>query len=119
MWPGAVHRARVAAGAVRALRAAGRTRRAAAARDSLRQAIDVRERLLARIAEIAAARVASTGADPDRFEREQRDFFVRVREAYLERARMAPQRIRVLDANRAPELIRADIERIVAALVGA
>ena len=68
---------------------------------------------------IAAARVASTGADPDRFEREQRDFFVRVREAYLERARMAPQRIRVLDANRAPELIRADIERIVAALVGA
>ena len=69
--------------------------------------------------EIAAARVASTGADPDRFEREQRDFFVRVREAYLERARMAPQRIRVLDANRAPELIRADIERIVAALVGA
>ena len=69
--------------------------------------------------EIAAARVASTGADPDRFEREQRDFFVRVREAYLERARMAPQRIRVLDANRAPALIRADIERIVAALVDA
>ena len=69
--------------------------------------------------EIAAARVASTGADPDRFEREQRDFFMRVREAYLERARMAPQRIRVLDANRAPKLIRADIERIVAALVGA
>ena len=69
--------------------------------------------------EIAAARVASTGADPDRFEREQRDFFMRVREAYLERARMAPQRIRVLDANRAPELIRADIERMVAALVGA
>ncbi|MDD2875291.1 MAG: dTMP kinase, partial [Azoarcus sp.] len=28
--------------------------------------------------EIAASRVASTGADPDRFEREQRDFFVRV-----------------------------------------
>ncbi len=67
--------------------------------------------------EIAANRVACTGADPDRFEREQRDFFVRVREAYLERARMAPQRIRVVDANRAPELIRADIERIVAATV--
>ena len=63
--------------------------------------------------ETAAARVASTGADPDRFEREQRDFFVRVREAYLERARQAPRRIRVVDANRAPEPIRADIERVV------
>lgn len=63
--------------------------------------------------DIAAARVASTGADPDRFEREQRDFFLRVREAYLERARLAPQRIHVVDANRSPEVIRADIERIV------
>ena len=62
---------------------------------------------------VAAARVASTGVDPDRFEREQRDFFVRVREAYLERARLAPQRICVIDADRAPERIRADIERIV------
>ncbi|ENO89581.1 dTMP kinase [Thauera linaloolentis] len=63
--------------------------------------------------ETAAARVASAGADPDRFERERRDFFVRVREAYLERARLAPQRIRVVDADRAPEAIRADIERVV------
>ena len=62
---------------------------------------------------VAAARVASTGVDPDRFEREQRDFFVRVREAYLERARLAPQRICVLDADRAPERISVDIERIV------
>jgi len=63
--------------------------------------------------EIAAARVASSGADPDRFEREQRDFFVRVREAYLERARLAPQRIRVVDADRAPDAIRAEIERLL------
>jgi dTMP kinase len=62
---------------------------------------------------IAAARVASTGADPDRFEREQRDFFERVREAYLERARRAPQRICVIDAGRTPEMIRASIEGIV------
>ena len=64
--------------------------------------------------DIAASRVASTGVDPDRFEREQRDFFERVRGAYLERARQAPQRIRVIDANRPPEVIRAEIERIVA-----
>lgn len=62
---------------------------------------------------LAAARVASTGADPDRFEREQRDFFERVREAYLERARRAPQRICVIDAGRTPEMIRASIEGIV------
>lgn len=62
---------------------------------------------------VAAARVASTGADPDRFERERRDFFVRVRAAYLERAQRAPGRICVIDADRPPQLIRADIERIV------
>jgi dTMP kinase len=64
--------------------------------------------------EVAAARVANGGGRPDRFEREQRDFFERVRQAYLERARSAPGRIRVIDADRAPELIRAEIEAIVA-----
>lgn len=62
---------------------------------------------------VAAARVASTGADPDRFEREQRDFFERVRAAYLERARQAPQRFRVIDADRPPETIRAEVEALV------
>jgi dTMP kinase len=62
---------------------------------------------------VAAARVASTGVDPDRFEREQRDFFERVRAAYLERARRAPQRICVIDADRTPATIRADVERVV------
>ena len=62
---------------------------------------------------VAAARVASTGVDPDRFEREQRDFFERVRAGYLERARQAPRRICVIDAARTPEATRTDIERIV------
>jgi dTMP kinase len=57
--------------------------------------------------------VASTGVDPDRFEREQCGFFERVREAYLERARGAPQRICVIDASRTPEAIRAEVERVV------
>lgn len=64
--------------------------------------------------EIAAQRVAGTGQAPDRFERERRDFFVRVREAYLERARQAPQRIRVVRADRDPDAIRAEVEAIVA-----
>lgn len=63
--------------------------------------------------EIAAARVAATGEAPDRFEREQRDFFARVRAAYLRRAADAPQRIVVVDADRTPEVIRAEIEAIV------
>jgi dTMP kinase len=63
--------------------------------------------------EVAAARMQANGADPDRFEREQRDFFVRVRSAYLERARLAPQRICVIDADRPPALIFAEIEQRV------
>lgn len=62
---------------------------------------------------VAAARVANTGAAPDRFEREQRDFFERVREAYLLRARRDPGRMRVVDANRPPEEIRAEVVAIV------
>lgn len=62
---------------------------------------------------VAAARVVASGAAPDRFEREQRDFFERVRAAYLERAEQAPQRVRVIDADRPPETIRAEIEGLV------
>lgn len=62
---------------------------------------------------VAAARVVASGAAPDRFEREQRDFFERVRAAYLERAEQAPRRVRVIDADRPPETIRAEIEGLV------
>lgn len=63
---------------------------------------------------IAASRVASTGVAPDRFEREQSAFFARVRNAYLERAQAAPQRICVIAADRSPEVIRAEVEAVVA-----
>jgi dTMP kinase len=63
---------------------------------------------------VAASRLASTGVAPDRFEREQRDFFERVRNAYLERAKAAPQRICVIDADREPAAIRTEVEAIVA-----
>lgn len=46
----------------------------------------------------ARARNASSGVT-DRFEREQREFFERVRTGYLERARFEPQRIAVIDAS--------------------
>ena len=52
----------------------------------------------------------------DRFEREDRAFFERVRAAYLERARAEPQRIRVIDASAAVPEIRKALERELADL---
>lgn len=69
--------------------------------------------------EIAASRLAGTGAAPDRFEREQRDFFERVRDAYLARAAAAPARFRVIDASRAPDDIRAEVVAQLAAWMDA
>ncbi|MCC7549298.1 MAG: dTMP kinase [Burkholderiales bacterium] len=53
----------------------------------------------------------------DRFEQEQRAFFERVRAGYLERARQAPQRIRVLDATREIAQVQRDLAGILEPLV--
>ncbi len=52
----------------------------------------------------------------DRFEQEQETFFQRVREAYLERARAFPQRIRVVDGNRPIPAIRQELEGLLQTL---
>lgn len=49
--------------------------------------------------EATASRRSLRGTE-DRFEREQTDFFRRVRKTYLERAAAEPQRIQVIDATR-------------------
>jgi len=41
---------------------------------------------------------AGERSEPDRFEREQGQFFERVRQAYLQRANAAPERYRIIDA---------------------
>ena len=41
------------------------------------------------------------------------DFFQRVRAAYLRRAAAAPQRVRLIDASRKPDEIRAEVEAII------
>jgi dTMP kinase len=61
---------------------------------------------------IAAKRRAQARA-ADRFEQEQAAFFNRVREAYLLRARVEPDRIRVVDSALDIELIRADLDWIL------
>jgi dTMP kinase len=48
--------------------------------------------------EVARKRLAASGKKLDRFEREDQGFFERVRNAYLERARAEPDRVRVIDA---------------------
>ena len=61
----------------------------------------------------AAARDAQTGVS-DRFEQERREFFERVRNSYLERARSQPGRFAVIDATADREsvehAIRAEVE---------
>ena len=52
----------------------------------------------------------------DRFERQDRAFFERVRAAYLERARAEPKRVRVIDAAAAVPEIRKALERNLADL---
>lgn len=57
---------------------------------------------------IAAKRLAKT-REPDRFEKENRDFFTRVRNAYLDRAQADPERFLTLDASLAPEAITQEL----------
>lgn len=57
---------------------------------------------------IGLARAGRRGA-ADRFEQERMEFFRRVREAYLDRARGEPRRFRVVDASRPLEAVQSDI----------
>jgi dTMP kinase len=49
----------------------------------------------------------------DRFESEGEEFFARVRQAYLARARSDPARIRIIDSSRDIDEVRASVEAIV------
>ena len=49
--------------------------------------------------EVSSVRLAKTGKTLDRFEREDRAFFDRVRNAYLAIAKEEPKRVRVIDAS--------------------
>jgi dTMP kinase len=62
--------------------------------------------------EIAKQRLA--GKLLDRFEREDRAFFERVRSAYLSRARAEPDRVRVIDAGGSMAEVRKSLEKHLA-----
>lgn len=66
--------------------------------------------------ETGLQRVARRGCESavaDRFELEHRAFHERVRRGYLELARSEPNRFRVVDASRPPEVISAEIDRLI------
>lgn len=63
--------------------------------------------------EVAYGRVQKMNRELDRFEQEKRDFFDRVRGAYLDRAGQAPDRIRVIDAQRSIAEIKKLLEEII------
>jgi dTMP kinase len=50
----------------------------------------------------------------DRFEREDVEFFERVRTTYRERATQHPDRYRIINANRPVEVVRAEVESCLA-----
>jgi len=66
--------------------------------------------------EVAAARLAKAGRALDRFEREDRAFFERVRAAYLALAKREPQRIVVIDASRDAYGVREQIKAALESL---
>ncbi|WP_153117465.1 dTMP kinase [Rhodocyclus tenuis] len=63
---------------------------------------------------VAQGRIAAQARGLDRFEQERADFHERVRDAYLERAVAAPQRMHVVDANQTPADIRKELEQTIA-----
>ena len=65
--------------------------------------------------EVSIQRLANARA-PDKFERENADFFKRIRNAYLQRATENPERFRVIDANRPLEEVKQLVEDIISTL---
>lgn len=66
--------------------------------------------------DVADARQAARGGK-DRFEREARPFFQRVRDTYRELAAREPGRIRIIDASRPLGEVRQQIRRVLAELL--
>lgn len=61
--------------------------------------------------EVAQKRLATSAKKLDRFEGESREFFDRVRQAYLALARAEPGRVRVIDATEGLDQVRKKLEQ--------
>jgi len=65
--------------------------------------------------EVSMQRLANA-REPDKFERENADFFTRIRQAYLQRAVDNPARFRIIDANRPLDLVKTSVEEVISIL---
>jgi dTMP kinase len=65
--------------------------------------------------EVSMQRLASA-RQPDKFERESHEFFHKIRQTYLKRAALNPNRYRVIDANQPLEVVNKSVETIIASL---
>lgn len=66
--------------------------------------------------EVAQQRVYQSKSK-DRFEKEQADFFQRVRAVYLDRAKQFPERIRIIDSSRSLADVNAAVEQTLQPLL--
>lgn len=60
---------------------------------------------------------AGKRGDLDRFEREETEFFERVRQSYLDLSRKNPERYRVIDASQSLDKVQDDLGRVLQSLV--
>ena len=67
---------------------------------------------------MALNRARQRDGTPDRFESEAAGFFEAVRQAYLNLAQHAPERIRVVDATAAPAAVANEIRTQLGRLLG-
>lgn len=65
--------------------------------------------------EVSLQRLANA-REPDKFERENAEFFTRIRQAYLQRAKENPARFRIIDANRPLDLVKKSVQEIISTL---
>ena len=65
--------------------------------------------------EVSVARLASARI-PDKFERESADFFTKIRNAYLDRARNNPNRFCIINSNQTLEDVKAEVKNVISSL---
>lgn len=66
--------------------------------------------------EIARERCRDAGGGADTFEKQWDSFFARVRAAYLDRVRIEPERIRLIDASLSIDAIRTQLRALLSEL---
>ena len=65
--------------------------------------------------DVSVKRLASARA-PDKFERESADFFIKIRNAYLQRASENPHRFHVVNSNQSLDIVQANVRDVVLSL---